>query len=264
MIRAISRWQGLPGRGNPSQRWTRWTRSLTERHGRIPLRHGARAMILFQPLARLYLHCQRWQSHAWKLAPQINLAIAPILRQTVWKERPVLPPAYAGVNARRIASPSVQARGQAGNRVIFLNPLGSSSGRSTFSNREIGGRDGAPWQQVFGRADRINGVLQVNRSSLLVEESLRILRRVVHERQRVEERMQSSTVARQLVQHHQDRPSAAERTAMESQPLTKAGTRTWPQAASAPAINLDQLTEQVIRQLDHRLIAYRERMGKLF
>ncbi len=36
----------------------------------------------------------------------------------------------------------------------------------------------------------------------------------------------------------------------------------WARAAEAPRINLDQLTNQVIRQIDSRMIAMRERLGK--
>ncbi len=37
----------------------------------------------------------------------------------------------------------------------------------------------------------------------------------------------------------------------------------WTRAAEAPRINLDQLTDQVIRQIDNRMIARRERLGKI-
>lgn len=261
MIQQISRWQGLSGLVNPSERWTGWARSLTERHGRIPLRHGVLTMILFQPLARLYFHCQRWQNHAGKLSPQIHLAIAPILPSRFWKDQSVLPLDYVGRMDRRIPVSSGQARSQAGDRVIFLGSIGSNLDQSALNNREIGGKNRVPLHQVFSRANGINEELQVNQSSLLVEESLRILRRVASERQRVEERMAMTPIARQLLQPSKDYLPAT--TENESQPETKTGARTWQQTTTA-AINLDQLTEQVIRQLDHRLIAYRERMGKLF
>jgi hypothetical protein len=35
-----------------------------------------------------------------------------------------------------------------------------------------------------------------------------------------------------------------------------------PQSPQAPAINLDALTSQVMDQIDRRVIAWRERMGK--
>jgi hypothetical protein len=37
----------------------------------------------------------------------------------------------------------------------------------------------------------------------------------------------------------------------------------WMPAASPPAISVDALTSQVIQQLDRRLVAYRERMGRV-
>jgi hypothetical protein len=40
-------------------------------------------------------------------------------------------------------------------------------------------------------------------------------------------------------------------------------TRDWPQRQNAPAIDVDQLTDQIIRQIDSRATAWRERLGKV-
>jgi hypothetical protein len=46
-------------------------------------------------------------------------------------------------------------------------------------------------------------------------------------------------------------------------PLDTVHVAPWLKGASAPAANIEQITEQVIRQIDNRLIAWRERMGKI-
>ena len=43
---------------------------------------------------------------------------------------------------------------------------------------------------------------------------------------------------------------------------SKARGPSWPE--KPPEINVEQLTEQVIRRIDHRITAYRERLGRAF
>ncbi|MEO7143708.1 MAG: hypothetical protein ABI165_09425 [Bryobacteraceae bacterium] len=40
-------------------------------------------------------------------------------------------------------------------------------------------------------------------------------------------------------------------------------TAPWLKTPAAPTVNVEQLTDQVIRQIDNRMIAWRERMGKV-
>jgi hypothetical protein len=158
-----------------TNRWGTWAKSLAERHGRIPLRHGALAMTLVERL--------------WNMSSHLHFAMAPILRQTLEKEG--------------------------------------------------------------------------HRQTLLVENCRQILQRVVDQRQRVEERIQRPAIVRQ-------QPPPARTFARDEHELrpeqsrTRPPAQTWPPATSPPAINLEQLTDQVVRQIDRRFVAYRERMGKPF
>jgi hypothetical protein len=66
---------------------------------------------------------------------------------------------------------------------------------------------------------------------------------------------QRPSQAHALAQNEQTKPDP-------SRPRSSAPA--WPQAATSPVINVEQLTDQVLRQIDRRFVAYRERMGKPF
>jgi hypothetical protein len=330
MIREVLGWHRPLWSGRAPGRCTRWARSLAERHGQIPFRHRAVTMTLVRPMANLYLLCQRWQSHAWRLCPQINLSIAPILREPIWKEFPVLrnnqinsgsfrghwkdlsvlqrdqvdqvnPGSFTGnrpifrnslavIHDRDVFDsldivPFVQRdqgdQAHAGpftrNRAIFLNPLAAIYDRDVFGSRDIAVRGEelfgatpaygwrAPLRRVFERMDEVESVTRLHLQSLLTQRSLQILRRVVHQGQRVEEKKQHVTVARQVLQHQKDRPAAApEPTTFAPQSSMGANPQAWPHVASPPGINIEHLTEQVVRQIDRRLLSWRERTGRMF
>lgn len=98
-----------------------------------------------------------------------------------------------------------------------------------------------------------------------------VLRRLADRAIRIEETGPALTV--KVVRKAAARPSA------ETTPFTAPERQAWgqpprstgyqpmspgtiPASPAAPAVNVDHLTEQVIRQLDRRLIASRERMGR--
>jgi hypothetical protein len=120
----------------------------------------------------------------------------------------------------------------------------------------------SPLQQVFNRLDRATEIAHLHQSAL-VREIQRIVQRVVRDRQRLEERVQNNLVVKQPL----EMKDAIARSAITRQhPLT---TDIPPNFQPNPppnlnAVNIDQLTEQVLKQLDSRIIAQRERMGRTF
>jgi hypothetical protein len=126
-----------------------------------------------------------------------------------------------------------------------------------------------PLKGVFGRADadviaRIT-VSRLHRESSVAHESLRILQRVVDQRHRAEERTQRTI----LVHKYDDvRPgvTTAETEAMVKQSPRglRVGMPGMAQVGSPPAIDIEKLTDQVVRHIDRRIVAHRERMGRVF
>jgi len=121
------------------------------------------------------------------------------------------------------------------------------------------------WGVELGKvlAQRIVPELRDPADPPLEHDSRTIAERVVREHSRVEQRRGSDIVIRE-----QNRPTAAavqERTSVAlEQQLAAARTHShsWPDKPAE--INVDQLTEQVIRKIDHRIMAYRERLGRAF
>lgn len=105
-------------------------------------------------------------------------------------------------------------------------------------------------------------------SAVSLEESLRIVRRVVEERQRVEVRVPG----RAVVQHsaktprvtHSGHAPTPDRFAPVPTPAWQTAARSGFPSPPAPLISIERLADQVIRQIDDRMTAYRERTGKLF
>jgi hypothetical protein len=119
----------------------------------------------------------------------------------------------------------------------------------------------SPVVRLFERLQRDHhGVVSLK--NLLVDHSRTTAERVVREHSRVEQRHRSDLVMRQ-----QNLAAAAAKDqqslTLEKQVMsTRTHTHSWPD--KPPEINVEQLTEQVISKIDHRITAYRERLGRAF
>jgi hypothetical protein len=196
MRQDVQRWQQPDRPGVPSDRWTGWAQSLRERHGHILLRHHGVAMTLAMPSALFYVCCQRWENAAWTLSPQINLAISPILQQTVWHRASVLLAAQASSVPLRPPLPisaRVPAQQPAERQWVGadLPEAALPAGKPMFALAELDPGWHMPLQRVFRRANvedvyETVTVSRVHHARLVAQQSLQIWRRVVEERQRVE------------------------------------------------------------------------------
>jgi hypothetical protein len=107
----------------------------------------------------------------------------------------------------------------------------------------------------------------VHRSALRIEEhAMRVLaKEIVQRSRRVEERI---SVRTKFIQRGATSDGAPQRMQTGARPD---GPEWWkaeparhaPRQAAMPAMNMDQITETVLRQLDHRVGAWRERMGRM-
>jgi hypothetical protein len=250
MLQEVLRWQ-RSAVDLPSHRWVAWAESLNRGRDRISVRQQALTMNLEQryPLVRIYQH---WQRQTWQLIPQINLSISSILQalerresSTFWFERrqdrlapiPLLTTANTSV-LRLEQNYSIQ-------KIAALVPTQPS-----------------PLQRVFNRLDRATEIAHLHQSAL-VRESQNVIQRVVRDRQRLEERIQSNLVVKQPLEM---KDAIARPLNSSPHHLT---TDIPPNFQPNPppnlnAVNIDQLTEQVLKQLDNRIIAQRERMGRTF
>jgi hypothetical protein len=282
MLREVLRWRGPERRATPPEHWSNWASSLIERHGRVASRSRMLAMTLALPPAPLFLHSQRWEHHAWNIFPQIKLAIAPLLRETAWK---VFPAPLTGTTMKHFlkGDRSKEEAGSTGQRdaaaIASERPLMTftertqtpSSARESLAEREHGFEqtrvDWLPLSRVFRRLES-QQTPTTSMQNLLVEESVQLANRVADQRRRIEQAVGQASV----VQKQRKEVAVAEMTdelaksslsaAGRAQGLASPGSN--PQGWSSPAVNIMELTEQVMRQIDSQIVARKERMGKPF
>lgn len=270
-----------------ARRWGVWARSIKARHGLlVAARHRGVSMTLFAPSYALNLSSRRWQMNAWSLFPRINLTVAPLLSrlapQGFIKRRAEVAQARAAVHDDRRAevmrSPGSQvgtlARG--GDAAHAPAPQSDWENAALMARRRVNGRvdeqtdarEVAPLQRVFRRAEA--GEAQWHhQTAALVSGPLSVARRVTEEKRRVEQQARGATVMQQRTQ--------SKREGFERDDATASGDRRRPGGfdlardattaaarAAPPALNIQQLTDEVVRQIDSRIVAHKERMGKLF
>lgn len=220
----------------------------------------------FKSLLKFERIYQHQQNHTRNASSQIYLLIRSFLQDATPKNLPSLQPdtAHSGYPAATHASLR--------NIAEFLNP--DRSDNTGFLNQsgtpvKTGGLNKAtdvteflldhrtPLQKVFRRMTEVDAVIRL-RQYMLVEESRKTLHRIVHQRQRIEERM--SAVIQ--VPQQASQPLADIRQGILSlQQEARARSVTMQPANSLPAMNVEQLTDQVMKQIDRRLVIWRERTG---
>ena len=93
--------------------------------------------------------------------------------------------------------------------------------------------------------------------------SVEILRRIIDERARVEARVHSILVMRRPPMPVVN--AAAVDTVIAQSPWgLKVGAPAMTPQAGSSSVDIERLTEQVVRNIDRQIVAYRERMGRVF
>jgi hypothetical protein len=238
-------------------RWGAWAQSLAALHQRVVERPGSPAFALAERAGAVWNISQRWERRAWQISPQIRLSISAVLQQSTAE------------NGRSLFIP--EARGELW-RTILLNRAAvrseSVTGGAIKLLRQLEG-------PVFSRLERGEAITTLSLSNLNLRTALEFRRRVVEEKRRVElitrgvvapsharagETFNSTTLIfsqpapnERLSTHHARTPAIPARDETERQPAF---------TPPPPPINLDQITEQVARRIDERIVAFRERMGR--
>ena len=245
-------------------RWLNWAQSLADRHSRVGANRRGLSLTFLQPARTPLFSCERWSRAAWTIAPQINLSISRILRFL----QPSGEDESAGMQMReRRGKTIVERRGESPRMVAVEHIEGLAANLRAFVAERRSDALQNPLQRVFARAmaeesGETATTSRAQRETLILEQSLRITRRVVDERRRVEEQMRRTIVARE--QRSASRTSAA---AQETVSQSPRGSRVAAQGlaqTTAPVIDIEQLTDRIVRNIDSRIIAHRERMGRVF
>lgn len=253
-------------------RWTNWARALTERHERVMTRRDLLVMTLLEPLRMAVSISQRRQNFSLSVFPRIRISIEPILQQLGREEFQSL---YQ--NSSLTAVGNYQTWRSESRPARFVSFIYNTNQTATVSNsatqnflesnsvtnqrHELTELLHSPVARLFARTQRRYHAVTWLKKLLVQNESQTIAERVVQEYTRVEHHRH-----RELVIRKQSAPAAVtqvQQSALEQQfAPERAHTRFWPE--KPPEINVEQLTEQVIRKIDNRITAYRERLGRSF
>jgi hypothetical protein len=243
-------------------RWDRWAKRLIRRHARMLARLGALALTLAGRGALRYLINERWKVLSQRFYPKIRLAIQPTQRRAS--------PQVSTPLASHHGSPSSRISEALSQVSTALAPNhGLPSSRT--AEMEIVVRS-MPLQGIFQRLHHVNEFTRKRQQSELTNQNVQILvRRVVRQTQRVEERVAGTLalIARQRSGFAARQSVAATESWKATTPdlhSTRgkgAGTRMQSTSEPPPPVNIEALTDQVVQQINRRMTAWRERMGKI-
>jgi hypothetical protein len=272
---ARRRWPPRPP--DPSDRWAGWSLALRDRFARRSRQGGRSGLLLARPPATASPAARVDQRFVLNVAvsPRIHLRIGGSTHLTrVEQMQPGPSPAARSVLSREatVHADTDIVRGMSAPSASIAREVGPTpSIASRFVQR--------PTFQPSVGAGRLPGGIPAVVPRLVAAESGRlVVRRVLDDRQRVEERPRTAGVGPVL--RHPVTPPAADlpdaRGSLAGRPRSdglSALTRTVRDEPNlsrpvspppAPSIDIERLTEQVVRQIDRRIVAHRERLGNLF
>jgi len=124
-----------------------------------------------------------------------------------------------------------------------------------------------PLTRVFARAGaegRDFGSLDQRYETLSLQRSLQLVKETIHERRRVEELVRRPVVMLPQRQTLKTVTNTIHEEVFESPHSVNAGLTGMTRSPSLLPIDIDQLTERVVRNIDGRIVAHRERLGGVF
>ena len=261
----------------PSQldRWTNWACNFRRCHERITRRAQGLRFILARTAAGIVQQINRWHRTVFATRQTIRLSIGPLIFQTENRGAfralqqhapmrfhwPWLSPAPAEIKEL----PAINA---GKSREKSESAVAAGGGVPTaHGERRSGAFFDTPMNRVFARAAAAEG----EPSSCFARHEVTNLRQTVKlvehtDRRRVEQlqRRLNLTLGRREVLTKTINQIQQE-TVFESPHVRQAGSRALAAVhETAAAFDLDQLTDRVVRNIDSRIIAHRERMGRVF
>jgi hypothetical protein len=265
MLYELLRWQRPTRSRRAANQWMSWTQALTTRHERLTARYQLPSLLLAQRDPASVTNIHHWEQQAVNLSPHLHLAIHAIL--PAMAPATMIMPAHEAERVPERGSPGSSRDPSLRVRASDRTPADRArveprSIERVSINKPLADR--TPLQLVFARAaasaPEVPAGSGEQRTGRLVQHNVDLIRRIVRERQRVEERTQRTVV----VQHKREQAaSQIDRDPFSTPTRHREDASRERQPVQPPPINIDQLTEQVARQLDRRIQAYRERTGKV-
>lgn len=246
------------GKPKPSP-WAAWARSLANRHRVISQRRATLWMEWLKPQG--ILQRVRQQISVRTISPHYHLSIRPQLSE----------PHVVSTQFRRIPAVSMTLAGVSSARDSGIRRM--EEGSVTVAHKTLHIRTQKTLRRVTDRAQE-----SLRRITIKTQESLRRVTST-YQQQRLEQQLVQKVVvkrnievfpsplpAQKMVLHQTRRdipgPLPAEKTVTRNRNQNRAEEQMLPLASTS--VKVDQIADEVMRKLDNRIRAYKERMGTLF
>lgn len=271
ILERLLRRQAWPGRPAIGGHWAAWARDLLGRHGPGAVRVPGPRMTWLAPAGgtAIHHHHHRWPSIADRsFHPRITLACAPVLRQLIAMTVPMTGGAGPGS-----PMPAADQSRRPMSALTMVDPPRTgvpSAGIDSSARHAVpaAAGDGAPaWPPIARVLARTNAAPASGAETLFVARRGRQLwQHHASAHQRVESFASRAIVARPPA------PAAVVVVGPSGDAALQRGTARIADGAPSfgPAVHgiseheLQRVADQVVRQLDRRLTAQRERMGRAF
>ena len=265
MLRIARQWESLPRQKASPERWFGWARAVGLRYLRNAIRPQSLALVLFEQRSIIHSRIERWQHTAFTIRPRINLT----LNSAVWSSKFNI--VYQAENPTHGKEPSGRSVVETSFRTLARNWTEKTF---TFVQRlketEIKRHTEAlpALTRVFSRSSQSHETRPITPNlafdAPVARHSLALTRRVTDERSRIEDQISRTLLT--LKQQHETTKNVRriEETVVHSASEFNSRSAERFGALNRAPIDIEQLTDQVVRQIDNRMISYRERLGKVF
>jgi hypothetical protein len=265
MLRIVRRWESLPRQTSSPERWLGWARAVGVRYLRNAIGPQSLALVLVEQRSIIHSRIERWHHAAFTIRPRINLT----LNSAVWSSN--LNFVYSRESQALSSEPSSRSVVERGFRTLARNWTEKTFSfvqrlKETEINRHT---EALPaLTRVFTRSSQSHENLGVGTNHTfetpVARHSLALTRRVSDERSRIEDQVSRTLLT--LKQQHETTKNVRriEETVIHSASEFNSRSAERFGAPNRAPIDIEQLTDQVVRQIDNRMISYRERLGKVF
>lgn len=264
----------LAGPKIQTNRWLAWSRQFVDRHRSIRVRRPAPSFMLAVRSAVIQQRIQRCYQMPARLLGQFNLSISPHFSTSLIGARQAI---IFGSLRNRVEWFHLRTNDAA---LTARRPETGTSRLTVVSPAQLPAREGqspsaethfrhylsrSAFSRIFVRLEESTRNSVFARFETVVRQShSQLIHRITTERQRTED------LRRSLMSREQKTYATAPK--IKSNGIAAAESTQTPQAATAwqsrmpdaSPVNLERLTEQVVRSIDSRIIAHRERTGQIF
>jgi hypothetical protein len=275
-VRRVHSPQAVPGLGLSNCRWSEWAQRLIQRYRRLSARQRFAGLLLRHSPVRFRDGCKCSAKTSLTLFQQAHQRFLPITREVLYREQrtflpSIRPVATSGgnrfINRHWVEPPSHESR-----RLTerdWVEPWFHKSRAVLASQNERVADSEQPPSLGLRFVQRVLQVDELerkyHRNEVTQRDSAPLLRRTAQRTRRVEGRATGDLplVTRRGLSMRPLEPATSDITSQNAIGAARAESNAPARnLAQQPEMNIETLADHVIRQIDHRITAWKERMGR--